>query len=103
MTTVYDTTMRNDPFRKAAVLEEIKHRQEVFAKAQALLNEASTLPGGLGRIEDDPLLARCVDAVRHAAARVASDADFILEEPTDCYLGNRAASGSPRGWSPTTG
>lgn len=99
-TLIYDNTMRRDPARLAAVKAQIEERQAAFAKAQALIDEAAAVMSALGSVEDDPLVARCVKDIRSTSLHFANDARFIMETPSETYLGNRAAAGSPIGWAP---
>jgi hypothetical protein len=98
---VYDPEWRNDPVRRAAVKAQIEARQAVFAKAQALVEEAAMMLYRLGPVDDDAILDRCVKKVGLAHVQMKGDADSVMKEPNDTYIGNRAASGSPVGWTPT--
>lgn len=94
--------MRNDPERRAAIEAQIKRRQAVFTQARELLAQADALLRGLGPLSDDALVERCAQAVFRARIQMDGDARQILEEPTATYVGNKAAFGSPIGWTPNS-
>lgn len=97
-----DIDMRNDPERLGAIKTQIEHRQAVFAQAHELVTQATALLRTLGDLSDQPLTKRCADAVFLARIQMDHDARLVLVEPTETYLGNMAAFGSPIGWTPTT-
>lgn len=97
----YDPQWRHDPVRRAAVRAQIEERQAIFRRAQDLIAQAASLMYSAGRVEDDAIFERCVSAVGSANARMSSDAQSILTPPSDTYIGNMAAAGSPIGWKPT--
>jgi hypothetical protein len=93
---------RNDPERRAAVAAQIRQRQEVFEEAFEHVKEANRLLRSLGYVTDDPILARSQGEVIRAHQRLSSDRDWIMDEPNETYIGNRAAFGSPTGYVETT-
>lgn len=97
-----DKDMRHDPARCAAIKAQIEQRQAAFAQAHELVTQAAALMMGLGDLSDDPLTERCASAVAFARIKMDGDARQVLAEPTETYIGNRAAFGSPVGWTPNT-
>lgn len=94
--------MRNDPARKAAINDRITEIQDAFANAHDLLRQArAALDTAVGNdLIADPLTARCLDALSSTLHRFDGDARFVMAEPTDAYVGNKACQGLPRGYEP---
>lgn len=86
---------RNDPARLEAARARISEIGSCFDQAHDLLKQAvdAFAAAGLLDPDEDAQAARCQKALLMTLTQFDRDAPFVTDEPTDTYLGNKAAFG----------